>query len=278
MMFTRITIIIFLKLLSLGVLFFGYTKFFKDQNIEAAVLVEDYYPWVYFNKDTGKYEGFDVEVAEMIASKLGYKIDFTYLPSNNLYQGIAQDQFDLFVGRMYNNDTFKDKLYLTENYTASDFVFWGHEAFYQKYNVSNLDLKNLPSFMAFSSNKTFAMTADKKEYSLVEKYLNGLSDVDLYSSQQQLFDAMRQKDLMAVSDWQYVKHIMEETKAEYLPLGRTIMREEINEFVGTGEVIGVTLDDPVLYTKVNELLRELKQDGSLEEISFKYFGSDVISR
>ncbi len=244
-------------------------------DVNVAVLIKDYYPWVYFNEDTNQHEGFDIEVVEMIVDKLGYNINFKYLPPADLKQDNIREDFDLFVGRIYNTENLKRIMYLTDNYTASDFVLWGHENFYKKFNVMKLSLKSLPSIMAFISNKTFAMGVDKKEYSLVKYYLKDLSDVDFFSSQEQIFEAMEQDDLMAISDWHYVLNLMQSSKAEYLPFGRTIMREDIDQFVGTGEAIGVSFDNPELYQSVNNLLKEMKKNGSLREVSLKYFGKDI---
>ena len=36
----------------------------------------DYKPMSYLNKETGKYEGFDVEVAELLAQSLGVKVQY----------------------------------------------------------------------------------------------------------------------------------------------------------------------------------------------------------
>ncbi len=246
-----------------------------DDDVNVAVLIEDYYPWVFFNEDTNQYEGFDIEVVEMIAEEINSDVKFTYLSPEDLLRPDVRDDFNLFVGRLYNTDNVKSIMYLTDNYTASDFVLWGHEKFYKKFNITRLDLTSLPSIMAFISNKTFAVGSDKKEYALLIDYLNDLSNVNFFSTQEQLFDAMKQDDLIAVDDWHYVLNLMESSKAEYLPFGRTINREDIDEFVGTGESIGVSLNDPEFYQKVNQALKEMKEDGSLKKTSFRYFGKDI---
>ena len=51
----------------------------EDIQARGALLVGstgDYKPMSYLNKETGKYEGFDDEVAELLAKSLGVKVEY----------------------------------------------------------------------------------------------------------------------------------------------------------------------------------------------------------
>lgn len=55
----------------------------------------DYKPMSYLNKETGKYEGFDVEVANSLAQHLGVKVEFVPTTWKTLQEDTLADKFDV---------------------------------------------------------------------------------------------------------------------------------------------------------------------------------------
>jgi glutamate transport system substrate-binding protein len=68
----------------------------------------------YLNPKTNKYEGFDVEIARLIAAKLGFdpdtKIQYTPIPSAAREQAIINGQVDYYVGTYTINDARKKQI------------------------------------------------------------------------------------------------------------------------------------------------------------------------
>src|SRR5919206_5269377 len=65
----------------------------------------------YLNPRTNKYEGFDIEIAQLIAAKLGFdpntKIQYQAIPSAAREQAISNGQIDYYVGTYTINDARK---------------------------------------------------------------------------------------------------------------------------------------------------------------------------
>lgn len=68
----------------------------------------------YLNPKTNKYEGFDVEIARLIAAKLGFdpdtKIKYEPIPSASREQAISNGQVDYYVGTYTINDARKKQI------------------------------------------------------------------------------------------------------------------------------------------------------------------------
>jgi glutamate transport system substrate-binding protein len=68
----------------------------------------------YLNPKTNKYEGFDVEIARLIAAKLGFdpdrKIKYMVIPSAAREQAISTGQVDYYVGTYTINDARKKQV------------------------------------------------------------------------------------------------------------------------------------------------------------------------
>jgi glutamate transport system substrate-binding protein len=68
----------------------------------------------YLNPKTSKYEGFDVEIARLIAAKLGFdpdtKIQYKAIPTAAREQAISNGQVDYYVGTYTINDARKKQI------------------------------------------------------------------------------------------------------------------------------------------------------------------------
>lgn len=68
----------------------------------------------YLNPTTNRYEGFDIEIARLIAAKLGFdpenKIEYVAIPSAAREQAIINGQVDYYVGTYTINDARKEQI------------------------------------------------------------------------------------------------------------------------------------------------------------------------
>ena len=72
----------------------------EDIQARGALLVGstgDYKPMSYLNKETGKYEGFDVEVAELLAKSLGVKVEYVPTTWKTLTADTMSGKFDIAI-------------------------------------------------------------------------------------------------------------------------------------------------------------------------------------
>ena len=57
----------------------------------------DYKPMSYLNKETGRYEGFDAEMADSLAKKLGVKVSYVPTTWKTLQDDTLADKFDVAI-------------------------------------------------------------------------------------------------------------------------------------------------------------------------------------
>jgi cyclohexadienyl dehydratase len=58
----------------------------------------DYLPFTYFDKDTSKFRGFDVDMAEMLGKALGVRIEYIRTAWPQLNRDFEADNFDIAMG------------------------------------------------------------------------------------------------------------------------------------------------------------------------------------
>ena len=58
----------------------------------------DYRPFTYLNKETGKYEGHDIDVAAALAKAIGVEVEFVPTSWPTLSKDFAADKFDIAMG------------------------------------------------------------------------------------------------------------------------------------------------------------------------------------
>jgi cyclohexadienyl dehydratase len=58
----------------------------------------DYLPFTFLDKDTRKFRGFDVDMAETLGKALGVKVEFVPTAWPNLMQDLEADKFDVAMG------------------------------------------------------------------------------------------------------------------------------------------------------------------------------------
>ena len=58
----------------------------------------DYLPFTYFDKTTGKFRGFDVDMAEALGKALGVKVEFVQTAWPQMMKDFEADSFDVAMG------------------------------------------------------------------------------------------------------------------------------------------------------------------------------------
>ena len=58
----------------------------------------DYRPFTYLNKDTGKFEGLDIDLAENLGQALGVKVEFVQTSWPNMMKDFQANAFDIAAG------------------------------------------------------------------------------------------------------------------------------------------------------------------------------------
>ena len=212
-----------------------------------------YAPFTYHDA-SNKLVGFDVEIGEAIAKKLGVKPEFLEGKWDGLIAGLDAKRYDAVINQVGITDARKAKYDFSDPYIASKAVLIVRD---DNADIKGFaDLKGKKAAQSLTSN--FGKLAEKNGASLVgtdgfdqsiQLVLNGRADATLNDSLSFL-DFKKQKPDAKV------KIVATEDNADY---SGVIVRK----------------GNPKLVEAINKALTDIKADGTYKAISQKYFGADV---
>lgn len=212
-----------------------------------------YAPFTYHDADN-KLVGFDVEIGQAVAEKLGVKAEFVEGKWDGLIAGLDANRYDAVINQVGITEARKQKYDFSDPYIVSKAVLVvkdGNEDI-----KSFEDLKGKKSAQSLSSN--FGKIAEEAGAELVgtdgfdqsiQLVLTGRADATINDSLSFL-DFKKQKPDAPV------KIAAEKTEAD-------------------ASGIIVRKGDPELVAAINQALADIKADGTYQTIADKYFGQDV---
>lgn len=212
-------------------------------------------PWTYHD-ETDKLVGYDVEVAAAIAEKLGVEIEYIEGAWEGLFMGLSNGRYDLVVNGVGITETRKETYDFSEPYAYNTTVLIARKDNEEIKSLADLEGKVTANSLgstfesiAIEAGVDHVETVDTLEETL-NLVLNGRVDATL-NAKGSFDDYMRAHP----DDPLY---IVEEVKIEYV--GIPVVKGE---------------DNARLLEAINEVIAAKKADGSLAELSNKYFGFDM---
>ncbi len=212
-----------------------------------------YAPFTYHDTD-GKLVGFDVEIGEAIAKKLGVKAEFLEGKWDGLIAGLDANRYDAVINQVGITEARKQKYDFSEPYIASKAVLIVRA---DDDSIKGFaDLKGKKSAQSLTSN--FGKIAQEAGAELVgtdgfdqsiQLVLTGRADATINDSLSFLDFKKHKPDAN-------VKIAAEQENADY---SGVIIRK----------------GEPELLEAINKALVDIKADGTYKTISDKYFGQDV---
>lgn len=219
-----------------------------------TVATEGTYRPFSFHDASGELTGFDVEIATAVAEKLGLKVRFQETQWDAIFAGLDAGRFDVIANQVTINPEREEKYLFSAPYTVSRGVV-----------VTTEDDDSISSF-ADLNGKTTAQSLTSNWYELATQSGAQVEAVEGWAQavallQQGRVDATI-NDQLTVLD--YVK-----TNS---PTGLKVAAETDDT---SSSAFAFTKDKQALVDAVDGALEELRADGTLAEISDKYFGDDV---
>jgi cystine transport system substrate-binding protein len=228
-----------------------------DKVKEEGVLVigtEGTYPPFTFHDDKDKLTGFDVEIAEEVAKRLGVKAEFKETQWDAMFAGLDAKRFDMIANQVGIKPDRTEKYDFSEPYISSSAVLVTHKD--NKDIQSFEDLKGMKAAQSLTSNYGEIAKENGAELVGVEGFTQA---IDLINSKRA--DATI-NDKLSVLDFQNQR-------------GNAAIQivDESEDAAQSGLMF--RKDSGKLVEEVNKALAEMKEDGTYKKISEKWFGEDV---
>ncbi|WP_457099114.1 amino acid ABC transporter substrate-binding protein [Microbacterium sp. P5_E9] len=213
-----------------------------------------YRPFTYHEDGSGDLVGYDVEIAEAVADKLGLEIVFEETQWDAIFAGLDAGRFDVIANQVSINPEREEKYLFSEPYTVSPGVI-----------VVKEDDDSISSFDDLDG-KTTAQSLTSNWYTLAQDSGATVEAVEGWAQAVALVEQGR-VDATINDNLTYLDY--ETTNG---PTGLKIAAETDDPALNA---FAFTKDKTALQAAVDGALADLRADGTLAKISEKYFGVDV---
>ncbi len=212
-------------------------------------------PWTYHDEND-KLVGFDIEVAEKIAEKLGVEAEFVEGEWDGILAGLEAGRYDIMANGVEITEERAQKYDFSEpyGYIRTAIIVRGDDDSIKTFD----DLKGKTTANTISS--TYAM--------LAESYGATALGVDDLNQTIELLLAGR-IDATLNAEVTFYDYIKEHPEADLKIAALTDTASQVAIPMPKGE------NSETLKITINKAIEELRADGTLSEISIKYFGSDI---
>lgn len=234
----------------------GLLKQVLDKGTLVAGMEGNWAPWSYHDLDTNEVIGYDADTARAIGEKLGVEVQIVEAPWESLFAGLDDGRYDIVINGVEVTDERSEKYDFSEPYA------YIHTAL-----VVRKDNEEIKSFDDLKGKKT-VNSIGSTYMELAESYGASAAGVStLNDTIQNVIDGRADATLNAdVSIYDYLN---QQPDANIKIVATTEDARHVAIPIRKG-------DETASFEKaVNAAIEELKADGTLAELSEKYFGSDV---
>lgn len=226
-----------------------------EKSQELNVAFEGTYPPFNFLDDNDEFQGFDVDISNEIAERLGVKANFIATKWDGLIGGLKADKFDIIIGQMTVTEERKKSVDFTDPYVITGSVLVTRE---DTNDITKLeDIKGKK--VGVGGGTTFEEVANSVEG----------ADVKLYKAVSDYIQDLTNERLdVIINDQLLISYNIKENKLPIKIASDIVNKDEIGMAVNKGN------ED--FIKKVNTALTEMKDDGTYNEIYKKWFGTEPI--
>ena len=212
-------------------------------------------PWSYHD-ESDTLVGYDVEVSRAIAEKLGVEPEYVESDWDSLFAGLDAGRFDIVC----NGVEVTDERAKTYDFTTP----YGYIHTALAVRKDNEDIKSFEDL----KGKTTANSLASTYMELAESYGATVQGIDTLEETIQLLTAGR-IDATLNADVSFYDYLNVHPDADFKLVAQTEDASHVAIPVRKGD------DSASLLEAINTAIEELRADGTLKELSEKYFGQDI---
>ena len=214
-------------------------------------------PWSYHD-ESDTLVGYDVEVSRAIAEKLGVEPEYVESDWDSLFAGLDAGRFDMVC----NGVEVTDERALTYDFTTP----YGYIHTALAVRKDNEEIKTFEDL----KGKTTANSLASTYMELAESYGATVQGIDTLEETIQLLAAGR-IDATLNADVSFYDYLNVHPDADFKIVAQTEDASHVAIPLRKGD------NSATLLEAVNNAIDELRADGTLKELSEKYFGQDISS-
>ncbi|WP_218220705.1 amino acid ABC transporter substrate-binding protein [Nesterenkonia sp. Act20] len=225
---------------------------------EAGVLTVGtegtYRPFSYHEDGSGELTGFDVEIASAVGEELGVDVEFEETQWDAMFTGLESARFDVIANQVSITDDREESYQFSEPYTVSNGVIVTLE---ENEDITSFeDLDGATTAQSLTSNWYELATESGADVEAVEGWAQSVTLLEQGRVDATVNDKLTYLDYQATENNENIKIAAETEDQSFSAL---TFRQGSDSLVEA----------------VDEAMATLAEDGTLAEISEKYFGEDV---
>jgi cystine transport system substrate-binding protein len=213
-----------------------------------------YRPFSYHDEGSGDLVGYDVEVAEAVAEKLGLDISFQETQWDAIFAGLEAGRFDVIANQVSINPEREESYLFSTPYSVSPGVIVVKEG---DDSISSFD---------DLAGKTTAQSLTSNWYTLAQEAGANVEAVEGWAQAVALLEQGR-VDATINDKLTYLDYVNTNGQSGLAVAAET---DEASE-----SAFALTKDKEALQAAIDDALAELRDEGVLAELGEKYFGADV---
>lgn len=200
-----------------------------------------------------KLTGYEVDVAEALANKLGMKLEWHAVPFDSQLAAVRQDRFDFAIASHgYTKERAKAVDFASPHYCTGGTI---------------AAPKDGPLTVEALKGKTVGVQLATSYFDAAKK-IPGIKEVKTYKADPEVFSALKAKKIDAwISDKFTVMETLNKNTDSGIITGEQVFVEKVS--------LIMRKNNKEFMDKVNQALADLTADGTLAGISDKYFKTDI---
>ena len=232
---------------------------------DLRVGVEGAYPPFSWKESDGTLKGFDIEIAEAVCTELKRKCVLIEQDWDGMIPALLANKFDLIIASLSITEKRKKKIDFSIPYRVSVGQFVGKKD-------ANLNLFNSDGSPNPASFKGVKLGLER-----ATTYANWIetnipdANVMLYDSNEALYLDLQngRTDIIMTNPMKAFLKFLSKDKGKKFAFVSPPLTDP--KLFGIGVGVGITKNNKELLDRINDALKELIKNGSLEKYSLKYF-------
>lgn len=219
--------------------------------------LDDSFPPMGYRNENNEIVGFDIDVAKEVCKRLGVQLVIQSISWNAKEQELNSYNIDCIWNGMSINEKRKEAMSLSDSYMTNRMIFVvKNESNIQK--LEDLTGKSIGVQSGSSAEETLEASNVYSQANQIISYADNITAfMDMETNQT---EAVFVDEVLA-------NYYIASNNKNYRILDEALDEEQY--------AIGFRKQDTELCNKVNEILKEMKIDGTLAKISTTWFGKDV---
>lgn len=229
----------------------------KERGYITVAMEGTWAPWTYHDEDDNLV-GFDVEVAKAVADELGVDVQYQEGEWDGLLAGVQSGRYDIMVnGVGYTEER-------AQAYTFSDPYCYNKTALIVR--GDNEDIKSLEDL----KGKTTCNSANSTYQLIAEEYGANVLDVEtLDGTLEMVLAGTDRADATLNAEASFLDYMNAHPDANLKIVDYYPESEKVCIIMPKGD------SSDSLKEAINSAIEKLRADGTLSELSNKYFGGDI---